>query len=390
MKVTDSNPTAKLDLQSILDRRIPGGRGVHLLSILTLTVSLILIFVGGLVTSKQAGMSVPDWPNSYGYNMFLFPPRLWTGGIFYEHSHRLLGTVVGFLAILTAVAALFTESRPAVRKLSYAVLLLVIIQGVLGGLRVVLVKLGLAIVHGCFAQACFCVMALLCVVTSKQWFLMRDNSQPIQSQTHLLVKLGIVAVATIYMQLIAGAVMRHNNAGLAVTDIPWIYGKFLPPSTDEELKPINLKRAFAELPAMSTDSALRSDQATMRVTRTQIWYHFIHRVGALLVTVVVFSLIIAVLITKQPSVLKTPAYFLLVLVIAQVTLGILTVLYKKPADIASMHVAVGALTLMTTFVLTVRAVRVYGPACSITKSTDVSSGLSEKIAGLKTSAIGTL
>src|SRR5579862_9327249 len=78
---------------------------LHRLAVLTAAATFPLIFMGGLVTSHQAGMSVPDWPNSYGYNMFLFPPSKWVGGILYEHTHRLMGTVVGFLAIMLAATA---------------------------------------------------------------------------------------------------------------------------------------------------------------------------------------------------------------------------------------------------------------------------------------------
>src|SRR6266481_6016971 len=78
---------------------------LHRLALLTAVATFPLIFMGGLVTSHQAGMSVPDWPNSYGYNMFLFPPHLWIGGILYEHTHRLMGTVVGFCSILLVLHA---------------------------------------------------------------------------------------------------------------------------------------------------------------------------------------------------------------------------------------------------------------------------------------------
>src|ERR1051325_3414340 len=125
---------------------------LHLIALLTACATFPLIFMGGLVTSHGAGMSVPDWPNSYGANMFLFPPRLWVGGILYEHTHRLMGSVVGMLAIALTVWAWKTESRRWVRWLATSVLGAVIFQGVLGGLRVVLVELNLAVVHACFAQ----------------------------------------------------------------------------------------------------------------------------------------------------------------------------------------------------------------------------------------------
>src|SRR5688572_15362851 len=131
--------------------------------------------MGGLVTSHGAGMSVPDWPNSYGYNMFTFPPSMWVGGIFYEHTHRLMGTVVGMLSIVLCVCAWRVEPRRWVRWLATGVLGAVIVQGVLGGLRVVMVELDLAIVHACFAQAFFCLTGLMCVATSKWWLEARST-----------------------------------------------------------------------------------------------------------------------------------------------------------------------------------------------------------------------
>src|SRR3954465_285491 len=80
-------------------------RTLHAIALLTACATFPLIFMGGLVTSHGAGMSVPDWPNSYGYNMFLFPPNQWIGGILYEHTHRLMGTVVGFASVLLVLFA---------------------------------------------------------------------------------------------------------------------------------------------------------------------------------------------------------------------------------------------------------------------------------------------
>src|SRR3954469_14784157 len=119
-------------------------RALHVLALLTTAATFPLIFMGGLVTSHGAGMSVPDWPNSYGYNMFTFPPSKWIGGIFYEHTHRLMGTIVGMLSIALTLTAWRLESRRSVRWLATSVLFAVIFQGVLGGLRVVWVNLDLA------------------------------------------------------------------------------------------------------------------------------------------------------------------------------------------------------------------------------------------------------
>jgi cytochrome c oxidase assembly protein subunit 15 len=85
------------------------------LALATTCATFPLIFMGGLVTSHGAGLSVPDWPNSYGYNMFTFPPSKWVGGILYEHTHRLMATVVGVLSIALAICAWKLEFRRRAR-----------------------------------------------------------------------------------------------------------------------------------------------------------------------------------------------------------------------------------------------------------------------------------
>src|SRR3954467_481277 len=174
-------------------------RRLHLAALLTACATFPLIFMGGLVTSHGAAMSVPDWPNSYGYNMFLFPPRLWIGGILYEHTHRLIATVVGMLSIVLTVAAWILESRRWVRWLATGVLGAVIFQGVLGGMRVVWVKLDLAIVHACFAQAFFCFAAFTAIVTSKWWIEAPEQPSP---RARWLIRVAAACVVAIYAQLI--------------------------------------------------------------------------------------------------------------------------------------------------------------------------------------------
>jgi cytochrome c oxidase assembly protein subunit 15 len=382
---------------------------LHALALLTACCTFPLIFMGGLVTSHGAGLAVPDWPNSYGYNMWLFPPSQWVGGIFYEHVHRLLGTLVGFCAVLLALNAwgfgeklqtrkrlragavlalalagmcvlivpgvaprqpivrnLLTqvlvslvglalvlasasvmkrrEPRRWVRWLSVFVLVSVIVQGVLGGLRVLLVRQGLdiAIVHACAAQAFFCLAGLATVVTSRWWI--EAQHQPHATGGRGVIVAAAVAVIVIYLQLVAGAVMRHYAAGLAIPDVPLNYGKVLPPTSAEELAAINRLRTFRlNLPA---------------VTIGQIWMHFAHRVGAIAVTAATTFLIIRTLRMRRRE-LNRLARALIFLLLAQLTLGVLTVILRKPADITSIHVAVGALMLLTTFVLMVRAIRLY-------------------------------
>src|SRR3954470_5051827 len=107
---------------------------------LTALATLVLVGIGGLVTSHGAGMAVPDWPTTYGYNMFFFPISKWVGGIFYEHTHRLVASGVGFLTVILAACLWLKEERRWLRRLGVIALFAVVLQGVLGGLRVTLIK----------------------------------------------------------------------------------------------------------------------------------------------------------------------------------------------------------------------------------------------------------
>ena len=334
--------------------------GLHRLAVVTAIATFPLIFMGGLVTSHEAGMSVPDWPNTWGYNMFTFPPSLWVGGIFYEHTHRLMGALVGLLSIALTAWAWLYEPRAWVRWLASSVLGLVIIQGVLGGLRVVLVELDLAIVHGCLAQAVFCIMGLMVAATSRWWY-HRDRATvmeegyicPCGSWT---VRLGVLAVVLIFAQLIVGAMMRHYKAGLAIPDLPLAYGNWLPPMDEAALRKINNYRGY------HTD--------LFPVTLFQVWLHFAHRIGAIIVSAAVVLVVTHVLRRREQSLLRRPVILLIVLLVIQLTLGVLTVLMQKPADIASLHVAFGALTLFTTFTLTTRAIKLdLHPAIPVSRHT---------------------
>ena len=330
-------------------------RALHLLALLTALATFPLIFMGGLVTSHHAGMSVPDWPNSYHYNMFLFPPRLWIGGILYEHTHRLMGTVVGFLSLCLAGWAWRREllgrrrletPRRFVQYLALAVLGGVIFQGALGGLRVVLVNLDLAIIHACVAQAFFC-LATLTALASSRWWIGAPRATMMFPAARRFISFTGVCVLAIYLQLIIGATMRHHDAGLAIPDLPLSYGKLLPPITTAQLQAANHLRAW--------------DLNLDPVTLGQIWLHFAHRIGALVVTPLLLILILSVLRHHRGGPLPALAVILGCLLLLQLTLGVLTVIFRKPADVASAHVAVGALVLVTTFAMFVCAVRMYAP-----------------------------
>ena len=138
-------------------------------AILTAIATLCLISLGGLVTSHSVGMSVPDWPTTYGYNMFFFPFSKWVGGVFYEHSHRLAASAVGFLTVILAVWLWLKEERRWLRGLGILALLAVILQGLLGGLRVRWMQDELGIFHAALAQLFFVLVCSIALFSSRRW-----------------------------------------------------------------------------------------------------------------------------------------------------------------------------------------------------------------------------
>ena len=171
--------------------------------------TLVLVFAGGLVTSTRTGMSVPDWPSTYGSNMFLFPLQKMTGGIFFEHSHRLLGSLVGLITLCLSIHLALVEKRGWVKGLGFAALALVIIQGVLGGVRVTDNLLVLAFAHGVLGQAVFAVLVVITAVVSTQW--LRDD-RPLAVNTAMTEQqLTRVLAAMLLVQIVLGSLIRHLN-----------------------------------------------------------------------------------------------------------------------------------------------------------------------------------
>src|SRR6202045_4351135 len=135
----------------------------------TAVATLLLICSGGMVTSKNVGLAVPDWPTTFGYNMFLFPVSKLIGGVLFEHTHRLISSTVGFLTIILAVWLWRTEDRPAVKTLGLLAVAGAILQGILGGLRVTMLKDQIGIFHACLAQAFLGLIVLIAIVTTNFW-----------------------------------------------------------------------------------------------------------------------------------------------------------------------------------------------------------------------------
>src|SRR6478752_723114 len=178
-------------------------------------VTFPLIWVGGLVTTYKAGMAVPDWPGTYGYNLFLYPWQTWLAGpwdLFIEHGHRLLGASAGILAIGLVVAVLVTDRRPGLVAAACGALVLVIFQGALGGARVRLDARLLAMLHGCVGPLFFAYLAGLVVVTSNWWHEAEQLSSP---DGQRLTRAAWTTAVIVYLQLVLGAVVRHVPLGAA-------------------------------------------------------------------------------------------------------------------------------------------------------------------------------
>jgi heme a synthase len=186
--------------------------GPHRFAVFAAAVTLPLIVSGGQVTTYRVGMAVPDWPTTFGINMFLY--EFWNSpwGVFIEHRHRLLGSALGVASIVLAVWFLLSERRRWMKALGVTALLAVIGQGLLGGNRVLLNSTFYAAVHACTGQAVFAMMVALCVLTGRVW----AGARPLGTDPEHLRRRSLVTLALVYAQIVAGATLRHFGAGLAV------------------------------------------------------------------------------------------------------------------------------------------------------------------------------
>jgi heme a synthase len=185
-------------------------------AILLACVTFPLLWVGGLVTTTDAGMAVPDWPSTYGYNLFLYPWSTWLAApwdLFVEHGHRLLGATVGMITIALLFVLWRTRERPWLRWLGVAALGLVIFQGVLGGMRVLFDERTLAMLHGTTGPLFFALAVAMVVFTSSRWRHSGDSiptpvQQPATWHNHVR-RLALVTCILVYLQIVLGAVVRH-------------------------------------------------------------------------------------------------------------------------------------------------------------------------------------
>ncbi|MEQ8785869.1 MAG: COX15/CtaA family protein [Pirellulaceae bacterium] len=186
-------------------------RWPHRLAVVLVCATFPLIFAGSLVTTYNAGMAVPDWPSTYGYNLFLYPWQTWLFGpwdLFIEHGHRLLGALVGMLTIAFMLSVLLLDGRRWVKALSVLALAAVIAQGLLGGARVLLDQRMLAMIHGCFGPAFFAFCVALAVFTSRRW---RESSGVSAKGAGYVrfQRLSVITLVLSFVQILLGAQLRH-------------------------------------------------------------------------------------------------------------------------------------------------------------------------------------
>ena len=303
--------------------------------------TLFLIFAGALVKSHEVGLSVPDWPTTYGKQMFAFPLSDMVGGIFYEHGHRIIATIVGFFTMIQAIWLGFTHHPDWLKKLGFFALAMVIIQGLFGGITVLFFLPPLvSIIHGILAQTFFIMTIIIAYSMSQERENRIDNGMGQSIRKGALLMGGLV-----YIQLILGALMRHTASGLAIPDFPTMGGMWIPTFSSEMMENINYILFDLDLDSVS---------------KGQVIIHFIHRLGAVIITGTIGYFYAKYGETIKAS-QRSKAVFIsiIAIVIIQFSLGVLTVLSARSPYIASFHVVTGAalLGLCTLFLLKVNSLK---------------------------------
>ena len=367
-------------------------RALRNFAVFTAVYTLYLICIGGLVTSHGVGMSVPDWPTTYGYNMFRFPISGWIAGIYYEHTHRLVASGLGLITAALAIWLWVHETQGKIRRngiiaisiilliaggimgvrttpvfigiavfgvcgtifglykqwgangvrwLGFAALSAVIAQGVLGGLRVTLQMDSIGIFHATLAQLFFLIVSSIALYQTAWW---RNLPATLAVDKGNLRGLFLATTCLILLQLMIAATMRHQHAGLSINDFPLAYGKLWPDTDPASVQLYNAQR--------------HEMQGENPITAFQIILQMIHRIVALAILVgVAFC---AGKARKQfgwQNPLSKISAFWLGLITLQIFLGAATIWTGKAADVATTHVAVGALSLITGGLLTLASFR---------------------------------
>ena len=317
---------------------IPTDASVRVLTKVSAGATLLLVFIGSLVTSTGSGLAVPDWPLSYG---MLFPPMV--GGILYEHGHRMAAAAVGLLVVIQAVVVSWRERRRWVRILAWLAVAVILIQGGLGGLTVLLLlPTPISMTHAVLAQTLLLLLVYIAYTESREWATRRAGNGAHPPRRNRTVKAAAVAlIAAVYVQLLLGALMRHTESGLAIPDFPLMGGQVVPRFDDRMLAQVNADR-FALL--------------LEPVSRAQVVVHFLHRLGAAAVGVAVVAANRAVYRSGAFPEARRLLKWINIATVLQALLGVLTVLTARSPALASFHVLLGAALLAVALLFLVRCI----------------------------------
>ncbi len=283
-------------------------------SLFVVFLTTFLLYAGGFTTSIGAGMVFPDWPLSNGS----LNPEGWleNQAMLAEHSHRLLGATIGLLTLSLAIWIWIKDSRKWMRILAIASLVAVVLQGLLGGFRVLFNSLQFAMIHGCLAQVFLCMLVSIAAGQSSWWF--RDLSFPPKGKAKIR-GFGLVVCVLIFVQLIIAAIMRHSGAGLAIPTFP-----------------------------LTPEGGLIPEAWNFRIS-----IHFAHRAMALAIFAVYIYWASRILTTKElDGRIKLFCGIGLILLFTQVTLGAMVIwTYRSPIP-TTVHVIVGAFLFATPWLIT--------------------------------------
>lgn len=299
----------------------PVSHGLHRFAVFLAFAVLFLITAGALVKSKEAGLSVPDWPLSFGS---VNPPNWYRmDGVRFEHGHRLIAGTVGLLTLIQAFWLRRAEPRPLVRRLGWLAVGAVIAQGILGGLTVLLgLPPSVSISHAALAQLFLCLTVTIAVTTSRGWSSGAGEAE-IPATVGKLRVIAVIACGMIFAQILLGALVRHNGAGMAIPDFPLAFGHLVP---------------------------LRFD--------FKVGLQYAHRVMALLVGLKVLSVSAVVLARyRAERTLLIPAVFMALLVVLQIALGASIIWTARAVVPNTLHVATGASLLAMTLILALQSAR---------------------------------
>lgn len=297
--------------------------------------TIYLIFAGALVTSMGAGLSVPDWPLSYGQ---VFPEM--TGGVFYEHGHRLIASFVGLCMLVLAAWLAFAEPRRWVRNLGYWGLAAVSAQGLLGGITVLLMlPPAVSIMHAILAQTFLSLTIVLAYSQSLERAARIGVEGDGAIRLDASARRSLILLALVFVQLVVAAAMRHSKAGLAIPDFPLMGGEIIPLFDDAMLATINAWREARHYPPVVLD---------------QVLVHFLHRLLGVALLAASIWVIPAAKARKERPELRRTALVVHLAIVAQFALGVAAIWTEKHPHVTSLHVVLGAVILGGSVLLVLR------------------------------------